>query len=313
MTQASADDELTEMLVAFAAGDLPAALVAARRGAARTADPVARAAETYLGGVIARGARPVYEQAEAFGAFIRGGGNQRLYRATSEALRAIYRELPPGARVLDVGVGDGLALVPAIEGVIAELRAELTVLEPAEELLSRTTRALDGLGVRYEAFPGTIEELIRTHGERRFELIEATFSLHGLQPDGRRDVLAWMRGAAGRLVIAEFDVPRFGGALDPAHIAYVIDRYRRGLAEYADDGDLVAQGFLMPVMFGYFTTGRARVTYEQPMAAWIEDLRAAGFTEIGARVIDPYWWAPAFVLDARGRGGGGDGGGDPRA
>ncbi len=288
------DGDLTAMLRAFAAGDLPAALEAARR-AARTADPVACASARYLEGVAARGARPTYEHAEAFGAFIRGGGNRRLYRAASEALRAVYRELPPGFRVADVGVGDGLAMLPAIEGC----SAELTAIEPVQALLSVTAAGLDRLGARYEAFPLTIEEFIRAHGDRRFALIEATFSLQSLPPGGRREVLAWMRRAAGRVVLAEFDVPRFDDPFDPARIAHVLERYRRGLAEYEGDGGLVAQGFLMPVMLGSFTAGPARTNYEQPRADWIADLRVAGFTEVASSVIDDYWWAPAFVLDAR--------------
>jgi len=294
MTEPSLDGDLAAMLTAYAAGDHAAALEAARR-AARTGDPVACAATAYLEGAAERDARSTYERAEAFAAFIRGGGNQRLYRATSAALRAVYRELPRPFRVADIGIGDGLAVLPALEG----FDAELTAIEPAPALLSTAVRGLEALGARHEAFPMTIEAFIRAHGDRRFDLIEATFSLHGLPPEDRREVLAWARRAGGRLVIAEFDVPRFAADLDPARIAYVLDRYRRGLGEYAGDGGLVAQGFLMPIMLGYFRTGRARTTHEQPLADWIADARAAGFRTIAPSVIDDYWWAPAFVLDCR--------------
>jgi hypothetical protein len=288
------DGDLVSMVRAFAGGDLEAARAAAGR-AANSGDPVARVAAEYLAGVIARGSRPAYEHAEAFSAFIRGGGNRQLYRAEHEALRGIYRELAPGFRVVDAGVGDGLAVLPAIEGI----DAALTVIEPARELLSATVGGLERMGVRYEAFAMTIEAFIRAHGDRRFDLIQATFSLQSVPRDTRRRVLAWMQRASPRLAIAEFDVPRFANLLDPAHVAHVVERYRRGLAEYRDDGGLVAQGFLMPVMFGYFTTGRARTNDEQPMADWASDLRDAGFAEVATSVIADYWWAPAFLALAR--------------
>jgi len=292
--RSASDNDLVAMVREFAGGDPIAARAAAGR-ASDAGDPVARAAVEYLEGVIARGSRPTYEHAEAFSAFIRGGGNQRLYRAVNEALRAIYRELPPSFRLADAGVGDGLAVLPAIDG----LDAAVTVIEPVRELLAVTTAGLDRMGVRYEAFAMTIEEFIRSHADRRFDLIQATFSLQSLPRETRRSVLAWMQHASPRLAIVEFDVPRFANLLDPAHVAHVVERYRSGLAEYRDDGGLVAQGFLMPVMFGYFTTSQARTNYEQPMTDWVTDLRDAGFTEVATKAIADYWWAPAFLADAR--------------
>jgi len=77
----------------------------------------------------------------------------------------------------------------------------------------------------------------------------------------------------------------------------VLERYRRGIAEY-DADELVVQGFLMPVMFGYFASGRARITYEQPAAAWVADLGAAGFRTVTSSGIDDYWWGPAVLVRA---------------
>jgi hypothetical protein len=61
----------------------------------------------------------------------------------------------------------------------------------------------------------------------------------------------------------------------------------------------------MPVMFGYFDPGNPH--HEQPLAAWRDDLRTAGFGAVRATRLYDYWWAPAYLLDAAGAGEGGDG------
>ena len=111
-------------------------------------------------------------------------------------------------------------------------------------------------------------------------------------------LLAWLRGRCRRLLIAEFDVPDFAEQFAPARATYVSGRFAQGLTEYEDDGGLVAQGFLMPVMFGYFDRTAARTNYEQPMAAWAGQLRAAGFAHVTTQPLYPYWWAPACLLSA---------------
>jgi hypothetical protein len=93
-------------------------------------------------------------------------------------------------------------------------------------------------------------------------------------------------------------VPGIGEQYDPARVAFMVDRYERGLAEYLDDGGLVAQGFLMPVFFGAFDRSAARTNYEQPIAAWEADLRAAGFSQVARRPLYDYWWATAYLVDA---------------
>jgi hypothetical protein len=67
--------------------------------------------------------------------------------------------------------------------------------------------------------------------------------------------------------------------------------------EYADHPDVVA-GFLMPVLVGQLDPSRPRYTFEQPIAAWVDLLEAAGFAVVTTPVFD-YWWAPAVLVDAR--------------
>ncbi|MCP4149426.1 MAG: hypothetical protein GY757_16885 [bacterium] len=54
----------------------------------------------------------------------------------------------------------------------------------------------------------------------------------------------------------------------------------------------------MPVFFGYFDSSTARTNYEQSIEKWATELKAAGFESVTTRQLYPYWWAPAFFVDA---------------
>lgn len=280
---------------AFTAGEYARAAAGARAAAAAdTSSLLATAAAVYLERLATKGKEGVYISGEAFGTFIRGGGNLPLYAAVSAALREIYAE-QRGAVLLDVGVGDGLALLPALTPAVARV----DLVEPSAQMLARATADLAARTIPFRAFPLSIQELAgRAHPEARWALAQATFSLQSVPPDERRAALAWLRAHAGRLLIAEFDPPAFADDRAPARLAHIAARYEQGLAEYAGDGGLVAQGFLMPVLFGNFDPTAARTNYEQPIAAWEEDLRAAGFTRVARRHLYDYWWTPAYLLDA---------------
>jgi hypothetical protein len=131
-----------------------------------------------------------------------------------------------------------------------------------------------------------------------FDLVESTFALHAIPPAERDAVLADLAGRTGNLAIAEFDVPSFahGG---PEHLTFLAETYERGLAEYP--GDLVARGFLMPVLVGQLAPGAVRSTWEQPSSQWVAQVQRAGFTDVRVRPLYDYWSSPAFLLTARGR------------
>jgi hypothetical protein len=281
-------------VAAFAEGDRSRAAALGRAAAA--ADPTSRlaaAAGAYLARLAARGAEGVYVSGDAFGAFIRGGGNLPLYAGLSAALAEAYGGYASLA-LLDVGVGDGMALLPALTPEVARV----DLVEPSEAMLARTTVALEARGVPHRAhLSGVLAFALQSR--ESWPLAQATFSLQSLTPADRRAALAWLRTRVRRLLVAEFDVPDLGEGLAPARLAHFAERYELGLAEYDGDGGLVAQGFLMPVFFGYFDPGAARTNYEQPIAAWEDDLRAAGFVEVARRPLFDYWWAPAYLLDAR--------------
>jgi hypothetical protein len=123
--------------------------------------------------------------------------------------------------------------------------------------------------------------------------------LQGIPPDERPALFKWLRAHCKRVLIVEFDPPHFNGMYSPDRVRYVLQRYQKGLAEYANDGSLVAQGFLMPVMFGYFDQSAARTNYEQPIEEWIKAFDGAGFESVEKRRLFEYWWATAYIIDAR--------------
>ena len=102
------------VLKAWGDGDLGTALLLAKDVAATEPEHIVyREAAAYLERVQREGKQNVYVSPEGFGAFIRGGGNVPLYTNTSDLLRNVYDEYASFS-LLDVGVGDGLALLPAL-------------------------------------------------------------------------------------------------------------------------------------------------------------------------------------------------------
>lgn len=237
----------------------------------------------------------VYERGDAFAAFARGGGNVALYAATSERLRQAYAEHDSLA-LLDIGVGDGAALLPALSDRVGHV----DLVEPSESLLAVTTAALAARGISHRAFCSTLEEFVADAPVAgTWDLAQATFALQPIRPAERQVALSWLAEHAARLVLVEFDVPRFDDLCAPARVQDAVERYSLGLAEYVEDRELVGQGFLMPVLFGYFDGTTARTNYEQPIGGWVEEVRTAGFAHVGAEHLHRYWWADAYFVDAR--------------
>lgn len=289
---AGALDHLYGALVAFAEDAFDTAAELAHTAA--RLDPASRAyaqAATYLDRVVAQGKAGVYVDGEAFAAFIRGGGNIGLYDAASAALHAVYQRYDT-LTLLDVGVGDGLALLPALTSNITQL----DVLEPSEAMLHRTAAELRRLHVPHRAHEATIQRFM-TFDLGPWDVIQATWSLQSVPPDERPAVFAWMRAHGQRVLIAEFDVPAFEAVYSPDRVRYIVSHYEKGLAEYDGDGGLVAQGFLMPVMFGYFDRSAARTNWEGPIQEWADGLRAAGFADVTARPLYDYFWATAYLVE----------------
>jgi hypothetical protein len=278
------------------AGRPDQALAAARKAADLSPGQLLpAAAATYLEQTIRNAATPgVYVAPEGFGAFIRGGGNVPLYQATSAALRRAYERYKP-ATLLDIGPGDGHALLPALTPAISRI----DLVESAPILLEHLEQALHTRGRRYRAFDQPIQIFIQQAAET-WDLVQATYSLQSIPPADLPAIFEWLHKYARRLLFIEFDVPEFGEQAGPERGAYVIERYEQGLAEYDDPHGIVAQGFLMPILFSSFASGAARSNYEVPAAIWRERLKHAGFTAITVTLLYDYWWAPAFLIEATG-------------
>ncbi|ADO73511.1 class I SAM-dependent methyltransferase [Stigmatella aurantiaca] len=284
-------------LLAFAEERYGEAAAFAERAAQAAPDALLpRTAAVYLARVAREGKRNVYVSAEGFRVFIRGGGNVPLYQETSAALARSYPSAP--FELLDIGVGDGMALLPALTPAVRRV----TLVEPAAPLLERTTQELATRGMAYDAFAGNLQAFAAEPRTQplRWEVAQATFSLHSLVPPARTELLRWLRSRCETLLIAEFDAPSMDEPLNPETVRYVLTRYKEGLAEYTGaDFETVAQGFLMPVMFGYVDRTVTRTTFEHPMVLWEQMLREAGFSQVGRRLLFSYWWAPAWLLVAR--------------
>jgi SAM-dependent methyltransferase len=286
------DDGEVAALRALTAGDTEPARAALATGVRR---PLLNAAlATYLA---ATGDGRVYDRPAAFTAFIRGGGNVALYDAVSGALAARYWRHGVTSLV-DLGCGDGRALAPALAA--AGTAPAVTLVEPSRALLDAALAALAGAGGGTVTAHAT-DAATFTRGlagrSAGFDLAESTFALHALPHEERSAVLTALRGHVSHLVLAEFDVPGHPAGGD-AHLAFLADTYEQGLAEYDADRDLVAQGFLMPVLTGQLAPGARRSTWEQPAAAWAEQVAACGYRDVVVEPLCDYWSSPAFLLTA---------------
>jgi hypothetical protein len=287
-----ASDRFYLAVLSLARGAAAEAAVHARAALRlRPGNRVYAEAATYLERLGRQGRGQVYSDPAGFAAFIRGGGNTALYRALSHALRRAYAAHRPRT-LLDVGVGDGLALLPALTPDVGRV----DLVEPSRPMLARTAAALRRRGIAHRTAGITAQQLARGQrfGDAHWELAQSTFALHNLSTVERHEVLSRLRRRTDRILLAEFDV-RPGRSCEPDWVNEVVERYEVGLAEY--EGGLVAQGFLMPVMFGYFDPA---VTHrEQPIGDWAAELTAAGFTVQGPpQLLHDYWWAPGYLVEA---------------
>ena len=250
-----------------------------------------RQAMQFLAGVVENKSSDVYASPEGFAAFIRGGGNVPLYTSTSAQLKKLYDGNGP-ATLLDIGVGDGHALLPAL----SENITHLDLVEPSTAMLKSLAQKLGGYDLQFQLHPRTWQAF---HEEieqnRHWDIIQMTFSAHSFMPQERAELLKWCAQKCEQLLLVEFDVPLFETMLDAETIGFYVEKYELGLAEYADN-ELVMQRFLMPVFFGNFAHDSQRYTFEQPAENWVSDLKKAGFANIERYPIFDYWWGQAFLL-----------------
>lgn len=288
MTHTDPDPEVAA-LRALLSGDL--AVARARLRAGTTRPLLNQALDTYLA---ESGDGSVYDRPAAFTAFIRGGGNVGLYDALTTTLARRYRR-DGVTSLVDLGCGDGQALVPALAAA-GDPAPAVTLVEPSRALLDAALAALAGHPAPVTAHATDAATFTATLTTRH-DLGQSTFALHTLPHDDRSAMLTALRPHVTHLVLAEFDFPAHpaGGT---AHLAFLADSYEQGIAEYDADRDLVAQGFLMPVLTGQLAPGAHRSTWEQPASAWAEQITACGYRDVAVEPLYDYWSAPAFLLTA---------------
>jgi hypothetical protein len=294
-----------QTILHYAGGDLDAAMAAAQ-SIAGEGELYAQAGR-WLAKVAQGGETGAYLDADAFAAFIRGGGNIALYDAVETLVAAAWDDYRP-ATILDIGPGDGKVIAGTLHRTRFQLRTTFDLVEPAINLLPKAMEQLSQHTPQVEVrgFNGAIQSFMaEAPPTAHWDLCQATWSLQNLSPTERAPLFRWLRERCATLLIAEFDVQtEMYPLLSPERIRLIHDKYVAGVAEYTGKMDpvleeRVKQGFLMPVLFGYFRSGAGRSTCEQTMGEWTAEIEAGGFRDVQRKLIYPYWWADAYLLIAR--------------
>lgn len=244
--------------------------------------------------------RSPYEQAQAFQLFINGGGNVALYAAVHDALTNLHHS-EGATSILDIGAGDGHALLPALR---ARTQLErVGVVEPSAEMLavvkSRIATAVMAPQTQFEFWAETLQAFVeRAHTAPLWSVAQATFSLQSLPPPERIAALAKLKSRVQALVIVEFDVPDIEAGSEE-ELASIASRFENGLRGYGADAATVASGFLAPILLGKVRDQHRRHNWEQPASQWRTEVEDAGYVVEELRIIAQYSWAPAFVMLAR--------------
>jgi hypothetical protein len=232
-----------------------------------------------------------YDAPLAFEAFIRSGGNVALYRAVSTTLALLYDRHRP-RRLLDIGTGDGMALVPAVVEA-THAPTEIDVVEPSELMFAKVMGSLSirkGYNQTLEAF---VESLAQ---ENHWDMAQASFALQSIHPVARIKALRELAHHVDRLIVVEFDVPDLSLGSRDLHES-LATRYELAASEQKDNADLVASGFLVPMLLGQLRAATPS-NWEQPATAWLDHLTSAGFRAVKVEHVHDYSWAPAMCFIA---------------
>ena len=232
-----------------------------------------------------------YDAPSAFEAFIRSRGNIALYGAVSSTLARLYDHHRPN-RLLDIGTGDGMALVPAVAKA-THVPREIDVLEPSEQMFEKLIGFLSvhaGYNQSLEAFA---EGLAQKH---HWEMAQSSFALQSIPPSARTKALRKLARHVDRLVVIEFDVPDLPPGSRDLHESLAA-RYELAASDQEEHVDLVASGFLVPMLLGQLRAATPS-NWEQPATAWLDELTSAGFRAVKVEHVHNYSWAPAMCLVA---------------
>jgi ubiquinone/menaquinone biosynthesis C-methylase UbiE len=262
----------------------------------------------------------LYVDPSGFEAFTRGGSNVALYEAVHEALGKLYASRGSDLSLLDVGCGEGAALVPALKRAQEAARAEgreefplkkIALLEPSsmlaacERKLREAAEAL-GISVEVESISSNIEQVCSSL--EHFSFVESSFALQNVNKHDRARVLSELAKKCDVFVLIEFDC----SAIDLSEAARFEDRTIDGFLEKYIGGvnefnaqlsesyglsenqmSAAIEGFLVPILFHNFT-GHSKLN-EQSAAQWLDELRTT-FSDVRVQTINEYWWAPCVMF-----------------
>tara|TARA_R110002050_G_scaffold22694_2_gene61644 strand:- start:407 stop:973 length:567 start_codon:yes stop_codon:yes gene_type:complete len=181
-------------------------------GAGQDADAVkylhvAQACRSYLRRNLGKknsAAQSVYNlDPEAFGIFIRTGGNLPLYGHLVDMLGAQWELIVQSSqesttlRILDVGAGDGRVLRPLVQDHLTsftpdQVNVHVDVVEPAEAMLQKCVEGLSSSRVHVESFSIGVEafsELERSKTVERYDIVQATFSMNAIPREQRNEIV----------------------------------------------------------------------------------------------------------------------------
>lgn len=247
-------------------------------------------AAAILDNLAEQGERNAYDAPLAFEIFIRAGGNPSLYASVCTALARLYEQFST-RRLLDIGAGDGMALLPALNATSHRPYA-VEVVEPSGELLARLRPYLAADASHQQTLQAFVDSLA---AGQHWDVAQATFSLQSIPSVERLDALQRLRSHVTRLVVVEFDVPVFDDARD--RHASLARRYEQAAREYGEQAPLVAGGFLAPMLLGQLQATTPS-NFEQPIAAWRDEITRAGYRIASATHLHDYSWAPAWIIVA---------------
>jgi len=279
-------NDMAVALAALAVGKDDDARAALAR--VRAISPMARA---LLHAMTSGSKANAYDAPRAFEVFIRGGGNVALYRAVSTVLAETYDRYRP-VDMIDIGAGDGMALLPAIEAATYPPQ-KVDVVEPNSEMLARLCEAFP-LNAGYNQTFEVFAENLRS--KNRWQLAQSTFALQSIPPDARVKALRKLASHVERLVVIEFDIPELAPGSDALYES-LATRYDLAANEQGDDADLVASGFLAPMLLGQLRAVTPS-NWEQPATARVRELMTSGFREVEVEHVHDYSWAPAVCITA---------------
>ncbi|HVI54526.1 MAG TPA: methyltransferase domain-containing protein [Luteibacter sp.] len=232
-----------------------------------------------------------YDAPSAFEAFIRSRGNIALYGAVSSTLARLYDHYRPH-RLLDIGTGDGMALLPAIAEA-THVPREIDVIEPSEQMFEKLIGSLSVHAGYTQGFEAFAEDLAQ---KNHWDMAQSSFALQSIPPSARTKALRRLARHVDRLVVIEFDVPDLPLGSRDLHES-LATRYECAASEQEENADLVASGFLVPMLLGQLRAATPS-NWEQPASAWLDELTSAGFRAVKVEHVHDYSWASAMCLVA---------------